>query len=602
VSFRRQALLLAAIAVALYANTVGNGYALDDGIVIQSNRFVERGLAGIPDILTRDAFHSHYAQMGVDEDQLSGGRYRPLSIVTFAIEQTLVGDNAGERHLVNVLLYALTAVLLLRLLRGHVFAGRPDLAFLTTLVFVVHPIHTEVVANVKGRDEILCFLFVIATLHLALSRAASGKRGLPVAALVVFLLALLSKEYALTLLVLLPVALYLVSRLDVQKSLLRTVPFALVATVYLALRFAAVGLRRVDSPEILSNPYLYATPVEAWATKIAVLLRYAWLLVLPHPLSSDYSYRQIPYVGFSNAMVWLSVALHVVLIGLALRWLRRRNVMAFAVLFYLANLLLVSNLLVGIGATMGERLAYHASLGFCMVLAWLLLDVWPTRAGATNRKVLAVLVGTLVVLAGVKTISRNFDWKDTPTLFVRDVRVVPDSATAHANASLHYLEPARTSEDPATRRELATRALAHLDRALEIHPEFTNAFLNRGLAWFLLEDYERAESDWRAVHDRFPEHPALAEKLSALSAACFNRGLDVGSEGRFDEALVWFERARRVDPLNALILTNLGKAHYGLGQTDLARRAWSRALELDPGQVAARAGLDVVGPAPAASR
>jgi len=103
VSFRRQALLLAAISVALYANTVRNGYVLDDGIVIQSNRFVERGLAGIPDILTRDAFYSHYAQMGVSEDQLSGGRYRPLSIVTFAVEQSLVGDHASERRRLHLL-------------------------------------------------------------------------------------------------------------------------------------------------------------------------------------------------------------------------------------------------------------------------------------------------------------------------------------------------------------------------------------------------------------------------------------------------------------------------------------------------------------------
>ena len=385
-------------------------------------------------------------------------------------------------------------------------------------------------------------------------------------------------------------------------SLLRSVPFALVAAVYLAMRFAAVGLRRVDSPEILSNPYLYATPVEAWATKIAVLLRYPRLLVFPHPLAADYSYRQIPYVDFWNATVWLSVALHVALIVLALRWLRRRHVMAFAVLFYLGNLLLVSNLVVGIGATMGERLAYHASLGFCMGVAWLLLDVWPTRAGTKNRRLLVALVGIAVLLAGIKTVRRNFDWKDTPTLFVRDVRVVPDSAPANANASLHYLEPARITEDPAARRELATRALTHLDRAIEIHPQFTNAYLNRGLAWFLLEDYGRAEADWRAVSRRFPEHPALAEKLSALSAAYFNRGLDVGSEARFEEALVWFERARALDPRNALIWTNLGKAHYGLGQTKRARRAWNRALELDSGQAAARTGLGILGPASAASR
>ena len=166
-TFAFQALAVAALAVALYANTFGHGYAFDDGIVIRENAHVQQGFAGIGNILTRDAFDSYFRAMRVDANQLPAGRYRPLSIVTFAVEQQLFGDNAPLRHAVNVLLYAATAVLLLWLLRAHLLRDSAW-ALLATILFVVHPVHTEVVANIKGRDEILSFLFFVLTLAFAL--------------------------------------------------------------------------------------------------------------------------------------------------------------------------------------------------------------------------------------------------------------------------------------------------------------------------------------------------------------------------------------------------------------------------------------------------
>jgi hypothetical protein len=203
-----QALFAAVVAIALYANTIGHDYAFDDGVVIRENAHVQRGFAGIGAIMTRDAFDSYFKQMSVDSAQLSGGRYRPLSIVTFAVEQGLFGDNAHMRHLINVLLYGLTGALLLILLRTQLLRDA-SWALLATLLFVVHPIHTEAVANIKGRDELLSFLFIVLTLLFALRHDAGRRRRDLVFALGAYLLALLSKEYGLALLVLLPLALYL---------------------------------------------------------------------------------------------------------------------------------------------------------------------------------------------------------------------------------------------------------------------------------------------------------------------------------------------------------------------------------------------------------
>ena len=107
------AAILASIAFEFYFNTVFNGYAVDDGLVITLNKFTMKGLAGVPAILSRGTFEGVSGAWGGD---LSGGRYRPLSMVTFAVEQGLFGTNLPLSHLINVAIYCLIVVLLFRLL------------------------------------------------------------------------------------------------------------------------------------------------------------------------------------------------------------------------------------------------------------------------------------------------------------------------------------------------------------------------------------------------------------------------------------------------------------------------------------------------------
>ena len=111
-SFRMQAIILTILGFLFYANSFNNEYAFDDGIVILKNEYVQQGFSGIPKILTRDAYDSFYRQQNASQ-QFSGGRYRPLSIVTFAIEQQFFGSKAKDkpdndvafiRHVMNVLL------------------------------------------------------------------------------------------------------------------------------------------------------------------------------------------------------------------------------------------------------------------------------------------------------------------------------------------------------------------------------------------------------------------------------------------------------------------------------------------------------------------
>lgn len=255
--FKMQSIIIALVGFLFYFNSLKNEFALDDGIVIIKNHYVQKGIKGIPEILSKDAYDSFYRQMNA-KDQLSGGRYRPLSIVTFAIEQQFIGttpdgkmppnpsdfnknnindpeeDLNGDglwneydwsmrgmqfRHFINVLIFIGSLIVMLQFLRLIVFPSMPDVAFLATLLFAIHPMHTEVVANIKSRDEIMSLLFICATFIYAFKYRTEKKTGNLLKAMLCFFLALLSKEYAITLIVLIPLMFYLFNNESLVDSI-----------------------------------------------------------------------------------------------------------------------------------------------------------------------------------------------------------------------------------------------------------------------------------------------------------------------------------------------------------------------------------------------
>ena len=145
VNIKIQYLVLFVFVFFLYGNTLFHDYALDDFIVITGNSYTKQGIKGIGDILTHDAFVGAYGEAL----ELTGGRYRPLSIVMFAVEYEIFGLNPFFGHFFNVLFFAFVCCFVL-LLMSRLFVDKNNwIAFVIALLFASHPIHTEVVANIK---------------------------------------------------------------------------------------------------------------------------------------------------------------------------------------------------------------------------------------------------------------------------------------------------------------------------------------------------------------------------------------------------------------------------------------------------------------------
>ena len=200
--------LLAAFLV--HANTLGHNYALDDSIVITDNQFTKEGLAGMGSIFSKDTFYGFFKKDGKD-NLVQGGRYRPLSLAMFALEYELFGENPFIGHLLNVLLFALLCALIFQFLRTLLRDHRHSdlLALLTALLFAVHPVHSEVVANIKGRDEILALLFAVLSFKYILTYVDNKKLSSLILSGFFLFLGSMSKENAITFVLIIPIGLML---------------------------------------------------------------------------------------------------------------------------------------------------------------------------------------------------------------------------------------------------------------------------------------------------------------------------------------------------------------------------------------------------------
>lgn len=170
-----QAVFLFLLAVLLYINTLGFNYNLDDGVVITGNKFTQQGFSGIKTLLSHDLYFAYAGE----QQNFEGGRYRPLTLVIFAIEYQFFGLTPFIGHLVNVITYAFTCVfifyLLQKLMRNIKNNTLFSIPFIAMILFVAHPLHTEVVANIKSLDELLSLLLSMVTLYFSIQYVETKK-------------------------------------------------------------------------------------------------------------------------------------------------------------------------------------------------------------------------------------------------------------------------------------------------------------------------------------------------------------------------------------------------------------------------------------------
>lgn len=588
--------ILAAFAGVIYLNTLSHGFVLDDVAVIGSNKYVQQGIGGIPKILTSFYWQGYW--------DLNSGLYRPLSLIMFALEWQLMPNNPFIHHLVQVLLYSFTIYQLFRLLDMFLSGYSIWLPAAVTLLFALHPIHTEVVANIKSRDEILCFLFfVLAAKEILKHRKAT------IAAVIYYSLCLFSKEAGL---LYLPVFVLLQIQFGARtfkQASMALLPLAAVTAVWLGWHtyvIQALSPLRVSYTYADNSLLACSDVVSRVATGFMILGMYLVKSIWPYAMSYDYSFNQIPcQTGFPIAGI-IAMAASGGLLYFAYRNFRKVPLISFGILYFFSTIFFASNVIYIIGSTMGDRLLFAPVLGTLICLCWLVYKLMGQLSAPkmTNPAMVIVLVAGLAY--SYKTVARNAAWQSNSDLFETDMTAAPGSARVLYNYGTSVL--GSTPESGSELNAVLSTAIDLYSRSVAIDSGYRDAYINLGAAlhklgryeesikankkalqldptfttlrmsiaddYFMMKRYDEAIAEYRWG---FAHNLRQTKMYTFLGTALFN-------QQKYDLAIEVFKEGVTFDTTNAELWANYGNA-LGISQRyDEAIVAFSKSLQIKPNQ------------------
>lgn len=582
------ALVPVALAVLVSANSLLNDFASDDLQQVVNNTFI-RDIRNLPLAFTTTV----WSYVTEDIAMTMQPYFRPMFSVLFTISYAVFGTAAWGWHLTSVLIHASVALLLFFVLKEVTRRSLPSL--IAACLFAVHPVHAESVAWISGvTDPLMAIFFLPAFLTYIIYRRSANKYLLPVS-LGLYLLALLSKETALALPIL--VGYWELSRTqrrvsEISKMMLL---FAVPTALYFVMRYYVMG-GLVFAGGGARYPVTYAM-----LTAPLVATKYLMLLVLP----VGYSYQHFTeFITAARSLLFIGPLAILTLLGLLVSAIRSRD-LSFAVIWFLATLLPA---LAGLRHfdqeyLVQERYLYLPSIGFCLTLSLGIERLASRRlAGVPGKAIAGCICASLILIWGAVHVKQNRVWHDSVTLFQHCVATDPKLATARTALSsiLFNLGKQKEAEnearralqlDPtcanayfnmsffAHRNGKLDEAIAHLELATEAVPwndvnrtALATVYLNLGLLYAQRKEPDRADQALVRSMVLWPRPTAWNY------AAQF-----YFDQGRYEESRALYERAARAVPRRyAQIHLNLARVYERLGQSDLARAAYERYLEYAP--------------------
>lgn len=586
--------ILALCAASLYANTLFNGFVFDDTEQVLDNPYVQ-SFRYIRQIFTSGVWSFN--------GPVNSNYYRPMMSLGFLVSYKLFGRVPFGFHLINVALH-LGVICALFILTERMFRER-GLAFWTTVIFALHPIHTESVAWISGITDLELTFFYLLTFFLFLQvarPAGQASRRTRLAMLASFALAALSKEPALTLPLLATIYEHFFREDRRETTWLQKMArydllwFA--AAVYLLVRIRLLGAFAPGrNPETL-------TPIQTALSAMALFGLYLGKLLYPVHLCAWYVFHKSTSLLDWRVLVGGGGLLACIALFIIV-W-RRARPLAFGLVWLLITLLPVMNANWVGQSAFAERYLYLPSIGFCWLLAGGGLRLWKclSHFRVAYRNSFAVCLGVLGVLCSVRIVTRNRQWHDNLTFYVRTLAASPDAYYLRNNLGSVYAELGRDKDAEREWREV-----------LRTHPDHAIALGNLGM---LYADHGLRQLGAEYVERGVKAQPWLPEDHIKLGFIYTDMDQLVKAEAQFRAAiaaapystrgyvgLAYFyshkhddaqeERtlllAESVNPSDSHVRSTLGSFYAKKGRKAEARREYGAALKLDPSNTDAVNGL-----------
>ena len=468
----RAKLILVISCMVCYAMVARNDYSLDDDFAFYKNVYVQKGINGIPDILT----HPYYSDGNLTFD------YRPIASITFAIEKELFGNNPHVSHVGNLIFYIL-CVLLVYALMVQVFSLDIWLAFLIALFFAMHPVHTEVVASIKNREELLsfifCFLGFFAVERFFQQSRSAGKAKYGVLTVVCLLLSFASKLTSIPMFGIILIMLYF-KGWQRQKMMFYSILgiIGAISALYLFVIFSISNRPVYDLENPLVMYHDMSTKIGTTAASLLFYLKFMWV---PYPFSFFYGYNTIPVAQIDDPVSVLSIFIHLgVLIYGAILFFRKK-IAGFFILSYFIAISVYSNIAKPYTGIVSERALFFPSLWFIGAVCSIVYDrVAGKKAG---RLVLTGFATILLAIYGVLNIDRVDQWHDSIRLMRHDVKHLANSTLANYFYGCVLKVKAEEQHDTILAKRYLAEAKTHLYQTNENSPVYPYGYFRLGLIY-----------------------------------------------------------------------------------------------------------------------
>jgi Tfp pilus assembly protein PilF len=540
--------LLAGTVFLVYIQSLGFNFVYDDAHQVLTNYWI-RDIRNVPVILGSPVWS--FVE-GVSTSRF----YRPMMHLLFMVEYHVFGLDPMGWHLVNVGIHCLNTVMVFvlasRLIGG--LEGSPfirDLpALLAGAVFALHPVNAEAVSWVSSITELTYTFFFLLSFCLYMSSVARGriKYTLSVA---LFFIALLCKESAMALIVIIPVYQYFVVGSLWGRFWRRYVPFLVVAAVYMVVRTVIVG-------GILEEKQLELTVYEGLINASPIFMRYIFKLLLPINLSVLYTFT--PYSSILDPLVVLSAAGTLLIAALVFVFRRRRVVIVGISLITIPLLPVLYAPLISRGG-FADRYMYLPSVGFALIVSYVGIGIYSRLSTARYRTFFVGAVSIVLILYAVGTVYRSATWRDGVSLWGDAIRKSPRSFVARYNLAMAYESEGKSD-----------KAVNQYKEAIIIEPDNAKAYYNLALL------YQSRGNNVKAV----PYYLEAIRVKPSHSDAHYNLAVAYDAMGNFSKTVEYYREAIRFNSEKPDAHFNLGLVYSKRGVPDLAIKEFLYVLKIDP--------------------
>lgn len=575
--------IIALVSVGIYLNTMFNEYSIDDELVVYNHPQVMQGLDGIYEIFT-----THYV---IQEDHQYG--YRPITKASFAIEYHFFGQNPLVSHLINALLYGFLCVFLFVVFK-KIFKFSSDenlFLLLAVLLFAVHPIHTEVVASLKNREEILCFLFGLMAMYCFSKPLILKKIYFYILGFAFIVLSILTKQNGVVFAMLIPLQIYFFNinydkertfsikifnkfvapKLELKKhfdnvlSFLKNnskkvLGFFIILGISFTIAYLSIKIPEAQLPtnsevQYWHNPNLTQPTFER---KVFLFLEsnlfYLKKLVYPSPLLFYYGYNMFPLESIFTLKTIVSFLIFLFLIMIAIALIIKRHILSFFIFFYFISISIFLNLFMPIAGIVAERLVFIASWGFCLGIVFLVFSILKQpiiqsliEESKSNLKLqknyVPIVFLPLLLIFSYQTLQRNKDWKDGFSIVQADIQYLNNSFFANS----YYATKLDILSNHYGNLGVIQRMTKYYKRAIEIYPDYDKVWNNLGRIYF--EEYQNIDSAKYYFTNAIRINPN--NHYAQFHIAYINQ-----IQGRIEEAKAGYIRTLQIYPKfeNALLL------------------------------------------------